>query len=270
MRNLAMSIIIPALICYVLLIIIMFLLQGKILFHPTSYAGPPAQYGLNDFSEVKIPTEDGAEISGWFKKAEKPGKVVLFFYGNADSLQNYPDFFKKLSDAGYTVLGLNYRGYAGTKGKPTETNLYEDGKAAIKFLSQYDEQKNIIFAGRSLGTGVAVEMAAHHKLKGLVLISPYTSMTNIAGEIYWYMPVKYLARYKFASIDKIAQVKEPILIIHGRQDKLIPLAHAERLLAAATSRKELRIYENDDHNDVDMNRVGDDIIQFFGNTNADH
>lgn len=263
MRSRVMSIVIYLLISYILVLLMMALLQGKILFHPTPYPGLPTEYKLNDFSEVKIKTEDGAEISGWFKKADKPGKVILLFYGNADSLNNYADFFRKLADAGYTVLGLNYRGYGGMKGKPTEQGLYEDGRAAVKFLSQYDEEKNIIFVGRSLGSGVAVEMASKHKLKGLVLISPYTSIVNIAGEIYWYLPVKYVSRYKFSSIDKIASVKEPILIIHGDQDRLIPISHAERLLNTANARKELKVYKGSDHNDLDMNRMASDIIEFF-------
>jgi fermentation-respiration switch protein FrsA (DUF1100 family) len=119
-----------------------------------------------------------------------------------------------------------------------------------------------------LGSGVASEMAKEYETGGLVLISPYTSMVNIASEVYWYMPIKYISRYKFDTLAKLPAIKAPVLIIHGDQDRLIPYAHAVKLMAATTSRKELAIYHDGGHQNLDNLILANYIIKFFGSADT--
>lgn len=250
---------------FAILVVIVYFMQARLLFHPTPPIDPPQSFGLLDFSEVKLTTADNIEVTGWFHKSAKPAKTILFFYGNADSLYYYPAFFKKLDNQGFNVLAMNYPGYGTSKGKPDEQNIYNTAKAAVQFLQQSGlKPETVIVVGRSLGTGVVTEIAVDYDIGGLVLVSPYTSMINIASEIYWYLPVKYISNYKFDSINKIGRVKAPVLIIHGADDKFIRPAHAEALYAAAKSRKEIKLYENSDHLRISFDRVADDIFNFMG------
>ena len=256
-----------AILVYIFILIAAFLFQNQLLFHPTAKTYPPASYGLEDFNQTTIRTADNVKLTAWYHHAPGNEKTILYFYGNADTLANYPVFFKKFADAGYNVLGINYRGYGGSKGKPSEAGLYLDGDAALKFLERYSDLQNIIVVGRSLGTGVAVEIASKNEIGGLALISPYTSINAVAEKVYWFLPVNLISRYKFDSLAKIASVKAPVLIIHGELDKLIPFSQAESLDKAVKNKHQLIKYAGGGHLLMDQGKLADDIINFFGEAN---
>lgn len=247
---------------YVLFCLGMFLAQTAFLFHPSPERGSPAQFGLDDFQRVALRTDDGVGLVGWFHDDPNHDKAVIFFYGNADSLPPYAAFFRSFAAAGYSVLGVNYRGYGGSAGDPSETGFYSDADAALKFMNRHVPTEKITVIGRSIGTGVAVDLGAKHKLASLVLISPYTSVVNLASEAFWYLPVGYLLKHRFSSIDSIGDVNSPLLIVHGDADRVIPVLHAKLLHEAANDPKQIEIFEGSNHIFMDLERIFDLVIAF--------
>lgn len=248
---------------YLFLLCLMYLAQDRMMFLATGRTPAPAYFGLHDFEETTLTASDGVKLTAWFHAGQPGGKALIYFYGNADALPGYSSFFRRFADEGYSVLGVNYRGYGGSEGKPNEQGVYRDGRAAVQFMQQHTQVGNIIVAGRSLGSGVAVQLASEFKLGGLVLISPFTSTVDIASKLYWYVPVKWLMRNKFLSHEKFDKVQAPVLIIHGDRDTLVPLSHAQALLPLIQSRHQLNIYQGADHIQLDTERMAADILSFF-------
>ncbi len=249
-------------IAYTTLVATVFFMQEQMIYHPTPPIGLPADYGLKNFEQVNITTSDNYKLVAWFHKPATARKALIYFYGNADSLQSYPQFLKKFADHGYMVLAINYRGYGGSEGKPSEKGLYNDGRAAINFVSEYIKSENIIVVGRSMGTGVTVQMATEFNLNAIVLISPYTSITDIAERLYPYLPIRLISTNRFDSLKKISNIAEPVLFIHGDLDNFIPLSNAQTLFDATKSRKALNIYKGGNHVQLDKSRIADDIFKF--------
>lgn len=242
----------------------MFLMQTRLLFFPSPDCGPPAAYGLPDFSKASFRTSDDVLLTGWLHENPKRDKALVYFYGNADSLAGSAPLLRAFADAGYTVLGVNYRGYGGSEGNPSESGLYRDGDAALEFLKTFVPTENTVVLGRSLGSGVAVDLASRRRVKALALVSPYTSIPDVASEMYWFLPVRLLSRYAFASIDKIARVSAPMIVIHGALDASIPLAHGRALVEAATGPKRLSVFDGQGHNDLDLQRIAVSVVAFAG------
>ncbi|HUO05715.1 MAG TPA: alpha/beta fold hydrolase [Candidatus Binataceae bacterium] len=210
--------------------------------------GKPEDYQLKDFSEVHLSTDDGVRIMGWVHPPAKGMPVILFFHGNGEQISNRAELFRQFADDGYGVFALEYRGYGNSDGSPSEEGLYSDARAACHLLKNSYPDSGIIAFGESLGSGIAVEMAKEFPVTGLVLESAYTSIPNRASEIFWFMPgVQLLARDRFDSISKIGEIHCPILILHGDLDTIIPIAHGEKLSAAATSRKQFIVVHGAGH-----------------------
>ena len=248
---------------YIAAVVFLYAEQRNLLFKPSDAISAPLAYELQNFTDVAIHTKDGLKLNAWYYKPKDAKKAVVYFMGNHDSLKNYINFFKQLTDANIAVLSVCYRGYCGSEGHPTEEGLYADADAALKFLEKDFAVHDIIAIGRSLGSGVATELATKNDLGGLVLVSPYTSIPDVASIIYWYMPIHALVRDRFESINKIAKVKAPILILHGDEDKLIPLSQGIALNNAATSPHTLKIYKGFGHPDMPFDRVGKDVVEFI-------
>ena len=254
---------------YLALVAYMYFNQDALLFHPTIKLAAPDVYGAVGYKEVSITTADNTKLTGWFHKGKSNGKALVYFYGNADSLENYPMLLNKFAGHGYSVLAINYRGYGGSEGQPSENGLYEDGRAAINYLKQFTPEKNIIAVGRSLGTGVATEMAKEFPLGYLVLISPYTSIPDIGARIYPFLPVHLVARYQFNTLEKISTITEPLLIIHGDLDRMIPLSNAQKIYDAAKTPKKLDVEAGADHITIPQPKIAQDIFEFVEANHAD-
>lgn len=246
---------------YVVACTLMFFNQEQFLFHPTKPTGPPAAHGLDSFQAVTFKTSDGVTLTGWLHEAQGRNKAIVLFYGNADSLAPYAGFFKRFASAGYSVLGVNYRGYGGSNGAPSETGFYRDANAALALMAQRVPVEKITLIGNSIGTGVAVDLASRNAVAAVVLISPFTSVVDRAAEIFWYLPVRMLSKYAFASIAKIGEVSASILIVHGDNDTLIPLQHGTKLYAAARQPKRMEIFEGADHFTMDLDRIAGLVIE---------
>lgn len=251
------------LVIYLIMLLGLYFGQRSMIYKPNGELSAPETYGLQGYEEVALEVDD-LQLKAWYSKPESAKQAVVYFFGNGDILSNYPKFFAQLRDANIAVLGVCYRGYCGNEGEPTEQGLYADADAALEFLRKDFADTDITAVGRSLGSGVATNLAHKNALGGLVLISPYTSIPDVAADIYWYMPVRLFVHDKFASAEKIAAVSGDVLIIHGDEDKLIPPAQGLELFTRAKSQKEMKIYEGIAHNNVPFQRVGQDIIEFVG------
>ena len=250
--------IILGLIIYLVILGYIYIFQRNLLYHPSvnGYMDDPIQF---KYSEIKIPTQDGIEIKGWFHEKDLVNKkTILFFHGNAGELSNRNYKLNEFSKMDINFLIIAWRGFSGNEGKPTEKGLYQDANSAMDWLkSKGVKEEKLILYGESLGTGIATEVAQNKKLAGVILESPYTSMTELAGKYYPLLPVKLLLKDRYESIKKIKNIHSPILIMHGGMDLIVPFQMGAKLYEAANEPKFKYFITNDDH----MMRYDQNLIQ---------
>jgi len=236
---------------YILLLIIVFFFQGNLLYHPTidNYLKDQVEREPNEIEKVKITTKDKIDLIGWFYNRDlEEFKTILFFHGNAGSLENRTYKLNHFKNLNLNFLIIAWRGFNGNKGKPNEMGLYEDAKSAIKWLKAKGiKEKNIILYGESLGTGVAVEVAQNKNYAGVILESPFTSMVNMGKKYYPFFPVSLLLKDKFESYKKINNIFVPVLIVHGKVDKIVPYDMGKKMYELANKPKFFYSQEYGDH-----------------------
>ena len=236
---------------YVLLLTVVFFFQSNLLYHPSvnNYLKNQVINEPTEIEKVKITTEDKIELLGWFyNKNINKFKTILFFHGNAGSLENRTYKLNHFKDLKVNFLIIAWRGFSGNKGQPNEIGLYKDAESAIKWLKMKGiNEKNIILYGESLGTGVAVEIAQNKKYAGVILESPFTSMVNMGRKYYPFFPVRFLLKDKFESYKKINKISVPILIMHGEVDKIVPYAMGKKMYELANEPKFFYSQEYGDH-----------------------
>lgn len=192
------------------------------------WASVPTGYAI-----VQLRTADGLSLRALYRKAEPGHRTILFLHGNGDTVSGSARMMSQLIDAGYGALLVEFRGYAGNPGTPTEQGLYDDGFAATAWLRSHGVPANqTIIAGYSLGSGVASKLAAADGPAALVMIAPFTSVPAVAWSHFPWLPVERLMLDRYETIDRIAGIKAPILLIHGADDRTIP-AENSRILARA-------------------------------------
>ena len=196
---------------------------------------------------AQIATSDGERISGLYRPATSGHKTILFFHGNADTARTGVDLFKPLTAGGDGAFLVEYRGYCGNSGSPDEQGLYRDGEAAVQWLGKAGvDPSQLIVAGYSLGTGVATKVAADHQPAAVILIAAYTSIADVGADHFAWAPVRLLTRDRFASIDRIARINAPILLLHGADDTLVLVGQA-RALAKRARKATLEIVPGEGH-----------------------
>ncbi len=181
------------------------------------------------------------KLSGWFVPAERSRGVILFCHGNAGNISHRLESVQVFHRLGLSTFVFDYRGYGQSEGKPTEQGTYLDAEAAWRHLvqkQQVDPTEIIIF-GRSLGGAIAAWLARDHPPKALIIESTFTSVRDIGAELYPYLPVRLLSRFDYNAMDYLRQVNCPVLIVHSRDDEIIPFSHGRRLLETANEPKEI-------------------------------
>jgi len=211
----------------------------------------PAAAGLPQAEEDVLTTADGEKVIIWHVPAEPGHPVVLFFPGNGDFLAGRASRFKAITSDGTGLVALSYRGYAGSTGSPSEEGLLQDGAAAYAFTAQRYSADRIVAWGFSLGTGVAVAIAAEHPVGKLILEAPYTSAVDVAAAMFPFVPVRLLMRDPFHSDRRIARVNVPLLIMHGDADPAINIRFGERLFALAHQPKQFVRFPGGGHDNLD-------------------
>ncbi|MGF6306068.1 pimeloyl-ACP methyl ester carboxylesterase [Bradyrhizobium sp. i1.8.4] len=244
--------VIAAVVVYLGGLVALYVKQRELLFPiPPVGRTAPAAAGLPEAEEHVLTTDDGEKVIVWHVPA-KPGRpVVLFFPGNGDFLAGRVARFKGITADGAGLVALSYRGYAGSSGSPSEHGLLQDAAAAYAFTTARYRVEQIVAWGFSLGTGVAVALAAEHPVGKLILEAPYTSTADIAGAHFWYVPVSLLMRDQFRSDQRIISVTVPILIMHGTGDPVIPIRFGERLFGLAHQPKQLVRLPGGGHDNLD-------------------
>ena len=176
---------------------------------------------------------------------------------------NRVDRFRALTGDGTGLVALSYRGYGGSTGSPTEPGLIADATAAYEFAAARYPAERIVLFGESLGTGVAVALAADRKVGRVILQAPFTSAAEIGAAAYPFLPVRLLMKDQFRSDERIGKVKVPLLILHGAFDRVVPMALGERLLALANEPKRLVRFPRGGHNDLDSQGAQGVVREFL-------
>ncbi len=217
----------------------LFIFQSRYIYFPERVlSADPATIGL-PFESVSLETTDGVKLSGWFVPGESARGVVLFCHGNAGNIAHRLDSIRIFHQLGLDVFIFDYRGYGQSKGKPTESGTYKDAEAAWRYL--VEERKvnpdEIIVFGRSLGGAVAARLAQSQTPGALILESSFTSLPDIARKLYPYLPVRLLLRFKYNTAEYLSRVNCPVLIVHSRDDEIMPFSHGQRLFEMAREPK---------------------------------
>ena len=219
----------------------------------------PDAAGLSH-EDVFLTTTDGVRIHGWFLPAPhalSPSPfTVLFFHGNAGNISHRFEKLAVFHALGASVLIIDYRGYGRSEGKPSEEGTYRDAHAAYEYLIGKARSRacgstphSIVVYGESLGSAIAVDLAAKVPVGGVILEEPFTSVGDVGQKMFPFLPVRLLARNKYDSLSKIGRINAPLLIFHSRDDEVFPFRHAERLFAAAREPKQL-VELRGSHNDA--------------------
>ena len=231
-------------------------LQRRLIYFPMGGVPSPAEVGVEDVEPVTFMTDDGIRLHGWFAQSRpKPARfTVIVFNGNAGNRAYRAPLARALREHGLAVLLFDYRGYGGNQGSPTEAGLAADARAAREYLvTRADvDPARLVYFGESLGAAVAVTLAASQPPAALVLRSPFTSLTAVGRVHYPFLPVSWLLRDRFASLDRIAQLTCPVLIIAGDRDSIVPAEQSRQLYDAATGKKTFVVVRGADHNDADL------------------
>ena len=216
----------------------------------------PAAVGL-DFRELTIETEDGERLHGWWIPGGSPTVAhILLCHGNAGNIGDRVLHAELLCAAGFDVLLFDYRGYGRSTGRPDEQGTYRDARAARSVLLRQPgvDREGVVYLGESLGGAVALDLALEHPPRGLVLQSTFTSVRDMAGLHYPFVP-KAVVPDAYSSLRRVRQLRAPLLILHGERDEIVPVSHGQALYEAAPGPKQIQVFDGVGHNDL-VPRVG--------------
>jgi pimeloyl-ACP methyl ester carboxylesterase len=235
-RVLVWSILVLA-VLYAGLVGALYLAQDRLLY---PVAGQPVASITADvagFETLRLDTLDGERLVAWWKAPEAGKMVILYFPGNDDPSNTRRERARLLGATGHGVLMVAYRGFWGSTGWPHEAGLHTDARTAYAWLAGRVLPSRTVLFGESLGSGVAVRLATEARAAGLILDAPYTTTAAVAADRYPFVPVHWLMRDQYRSIDIIGRVKVPLLVLHGSEDQDIPIRYGEALYQAATAPK---------------------------------
>ena len=228
----------------------MYTFQRSFIFKPSGEVGTPQGVELAKVDVETFTASDGTKLLIWSAPPQTDDlPTVLYFHGNAQNMTTRDWRFAQILADGYGLLAVGYRGFPGSEGSPSEAAFIQDG------LEIYDQLKarggKVIVHGESLGTGVATAVAAQRpNVDLLVLEAPYTAVSDMAKQSYFWLPVDLMIKDPFLSRERIGSVESPVLILHGTQDKVIPVSHGRALFEFANEPKKLEIVEGASHSDL--------------------
>jgi fermentation-respiration switch protein FrsA (DUF1100 family) len=252
-----------ALVGYAAVLALLYVTQRAMQYFPERFRTAPAAAGLPQAEELVLDTADGERVIVWHVPPRGNKPVALYFHGNGGSLRNRVDRFRALTEDGSGLVALSYRGYGGSTGTPSEAGLIADALAAYAFTSARYGSERIVLWGESLGSGVAVALAAQMPVGYLILQSPFTSAADVGAQKYWFVPVRLMMKDQFRSDLRIGKVAAPVLILHGDRDDIVPIALAERLYGLINAPKRFVRMAGVGHNDVGAQAV-EAARQFIG------
>ncbi|MDC0038657.1 alpha/beta hydrolase [Gammaproteobacteria bacterium] len=252
---------------YTLIATLLFVFQRSFLYLPdTASLDATAAISRFGIEPITLTTSDGLSLRSWWHPGDNfhSRPVVMILHGNAGHAGYRFPKFAALMEAGFNVLFLEYRGYGGNPGNPTESGLKQDTAAAIRYLGdQGFPTAQVVLYGESLGCGLAIDQASNKRFAAVVLEAPYTSIADVAQDHYWFLPARWLTRDRFDSLSKIKQINAPLLILHGNKDQVIDPEHGRRMFAAASEPKAAVFVPGAGHNDLYESDVSATVIDFL-------
>jgi fermentation-respiration switch protein FrsA (DUF1100 family) len=234
---------------YALLCLAIFVFQPRLVYFPVkALAATPRAFGLA-YEDVRLSSADGTALHGWYLPGGDGARTLLFLHGNAGNISHRLDSLRIFHQLGLNVLIIDYSGYGQSAGTPGEKQSYADALLAWQYLTDTRgvAAERIVIFGRSLGAGVATWLATQTAPAGLILESSFTSVPALARKYYPIFPVRWLARIHYDSASRLPTVNCPVLVVHSRDDELIPFAHGRALFDLARDPKSF-VELRGDHN----------------------
>lgn len=236
---------------YLLAALFMYVNQRNYQYFPSHQGLSAAAAGLIGTEDLKLATKDGETLQAWYAAALPGRPTIIYLHGNGGEIAGRDERFAAYQAQGFGVLFVSYRGYGASTGSPSEPGLVSDAHAAYDWIiAQGVSPEAIMLVGESLGSGVAVQLAAELPVGAVALEAPYFSAADIAASIYWWLPVRLLMKDKFDSFAYIGKLKAPLLIIHGDQDDIIPLSEGQKLFASANEPKQMVVIAGGTHGSI--------------------
>jgi pimeloyl-ACP methyl ester carboxylesterase len=264
MISLLRALLVTGVMAYLGIALFMYLQQRSLQYFPSREGTPPHLLGLSGVSEERVKTPDGETIVLWHAEAGPGHPTILFFHGNAGEISGRHERMAFYQSQGFGALFVSYRGYGGSTGTISEQGFLTDALAAHDFLTARGIPPEMIaVVGESLGTGVAVQLAAQRPVAALALEAPFTAAVDVAAAVYPWLPVRWLMKDQFISRDVIAKVKAPLLIQHGDADAVIPVEQGRRLFEMANEPKQLVILPGESHDAIGSPAVWEREVAFF-------
>jgi hypothetical protein len=233
------------------LLTLMYVFQRALMYFPDGRRALPARAGLPQAEEVTFKSTDGETLIAWHVPPRGNKPVVLYFQGNAGGLDLRAERFKWLSAGSTGLVALCYRGYGGSSGKPSEAGLIQDARAAYDFSAARYAPSRLVIFGESLGTAVAIALAAERPVAGVILDAPFTSAVAIGAAAYPFAPVRLLTKDQWRSDQRIARINAPVLVLHGDKDPIVSIRFGEALFALANEPKRMVRFADGGHVNLD-------------------
>lgn len=228
---------------------ILYSIQDYLLFEPNKNYQSAEDISISGFSEILLTASDGTEIMTWYHQGDENKPAILFLHGNTGQIAYLAPAMPPLLDAGYTVLMMEYRGFGKTNGNISQKAVVQDAALAFDWLKNKGYAKVVVY-GYSFGTAFSAALTDVRNVDGIILTAPFSSLYQLVSE----KPVpfaKYILKDKYMSIDYLKNYSGPLLIVHGKKDKLIPYHHAERLFESAiSSNKKLILLDEETHHSI--------------------
>jgi uncharacterized protein len=258
------AVLISALAAYGVLVGFLYVFQRHLLYLPVGARPELGELAALGVREVELRTADGLSLLAWYRPPDEGRPVVAYFHGNGGHIGYRRERLRAFAVNGYGVLMLDYRGYGGNPGAPTENGLYADGAAAVDFLGREGISPNrLVLYGESLGSGIAVTLAAQRAVAGLILEAPFTSVAEVAQYHYSLVPASALVRDRFDSLTKISGVAAPILVLHGERDRIVPIRFGRALFDAAPEPKEFWVSREAGHESLMRFGAFEAVLRFL-------
>jgi len=253
-----------ALAAYGVLVGGLYVFQRHLLYFPDGVRPQLGDFTALGVREITLNTADGLSLLSWYLPPRDGRPVIAYFHGNGGHIGYRAERLRWFARNGYGVLMAEYRGYGGNAGMPSEPGLIADGAAALDFLGgQGIAPKRLVIYGESLGSGVAVPLAAQRAIAGLILEAPFTSVAEVAQYHYSFIPAAALVRDRFDSLARIGQVNAPILVLHGERDRIVPARFGRALFDAAPEPKELWLAGEAGHENLVRYGAFEEILGFL-------
>lgn len=270
MRRVLKFLAVGALCAYAAMLTLLYVQQREMMYPRNPARAVIAGANLPGVEEATLTTADGEKLIAWVVPPREGKPVLLFFHGNAGNFAGAgrQSLFRQLTEDGTGLFAVNYRGYGGSTGSPTEDGLAQDARAAHAAASARFGADRLVGYGESLGTGVVVKLATEVPFRAVILQAPYMSTVSVAQLRYPYVPVGGLMKDQFRSDLAIGKVKAPLLVLHGQRDSVIPFSQGEALFALANPPKRFIGFPDGNHNDLRAHGSVAEVQRFLADLDA--